>query len=325
MSIDTRLRRPALSRRFRRGAYLLPSLFTIFNVLLGFYAVICGLQGDFERAAILVFVAAITDSLDGRIARMTGTETEFGKEFDSLADVITFGVAPALLAYLWGVKDLAPRAWLVPLFYVVTTASRLARFNVQQLKGDSRFFVGLPAPAAAVAICSLLFFAPDPAWRDWIMGAMVVSLVLIGALMVSTFRYYSFKKLDLRRRWSYRVALPLAAIVGAVVYALTSSQLLPQAAFMLLALVYTLSGPATYLWNRVLRRRHGKASATPLPAAATPPLPLPLPDRPAPELPPAKQAALPDKGQGLRADKKQPPDKPDKPDKKAAPDRKSPP
>ncbi len=320
MSVDPHLRRPALSRRFRRGAYLLPSLFTIFNVLLGFYAVICGLQGNFERAAILVFVAAITDSLDGRIARMTGTETEFGKEFDSLADVITFGVAPALLAYLWGVKDLAPRAWLVPLFYVVTTASRLARFNVQQPKADSRFFVGLPAPAAAVAICSLLFFAPDPAWRDWIMGAMVVSLLLIGALMVSTFRYYSFKKLDLRRRWSYRVALPLAAIVGVVVYALTSSQLLPQAAFMLLALVYTLSGPATYLWNRVFRRR-GKPAATPLPAAATPL--LPPPDAPAPELPPAEQATLPD--MGLPADKKKPPDKPDKPERKAAPDRKSPP
>jgi CDP-diacylglycerol---serine O-phosphatidyltransferase len=363
MSLDARLRRPALSRRLRRGAYLLPSLFTIFNVLLGFYAVICGLQGDFERAALLVFVAAITDSLDGRIARMTGTETEFGKEFDSLADVITFGIAPALLAYLWGVKDLAPRAWLVPLFYVVTTASRLARFNVQQSKADSRFFVGLPAPAAAVAICSLLFFAPDPAWRDWVTGAMVVSLLLIGALMVSTFRYYSFKKLDLRRRWSYRVALPLAAIVGALVYALTSSQLLPQAAFMVLALVYTLSGPATYVWNRLLRRRHGKPSATPELPAATGPLPgrrpliartappapggppatpaappgargapgttaaaplpatatplLPLPDRPAPELPPAEHAALPDKG--VPADKKKPPDK------KAAPDRKSPP
>ena len=273
MSVDARPRRPALSRRLRRGAYLLPSLFTIGNVLLGFYAMISGLKGDFQLAALLVFVAAVTDSLDGRIARMTGTETEFGKEFDSLADVITFGVAPALLAYQWGVKDLAPRAWLLPLFYVVTTASRLARFNVQQLKGDSRFFVGLPAPAAAVAICSLLFFAPDPAWRDWILGAMVVSLLVIGALMVSTFRYYSFKKLDLRRRWSYRVALPLALVVGLVVYALTSSQLLPQAAFMLLALVYTLSGPVSYLWNRLLRLRHRKPSATPALPPATGPLP----------------------------------------------------
>jgi CDP-diacylglycerol---serine O-phosphatidyltransferase len=305
MSIDAPLRRPALSRRLQRGAYLLPSLFTILNVLLGFYAVICGLQGDFPRAALLIFVAAVTDSLDGRIARMTGTETEFGKEFDSLADVITFGVAPALLAYLWGVRDLAPHAsaWLVPLFYVVTAASRLARFNVQQLKADSRFFVGLPVPAAAVAICSLLFFAPDPAWRDWILGAMVISLLVIGALMVSTFRYYSFKKLDLRRRWSYRVALPLAAIVVVVVYALTSGQLLWQAIFMLVALVYTLSGPATYLWHRLLRRRHGRPPGAPPLLAVTGPQPgrrtlvattVPaVPPAPAPGTPPAAPPSTP--------------------------------
>jgi CDP-diacylglycerol--serine O-phosphatidyltransferase len=249
MSVEAPLRRPGLSRRLRRGAYLLPSLFTIGNVLLGFYAIVCGLNGDFQRAALVVFIAAITDSLDGRIARMTGTETEFGKEFDSLADVITFGVTPALLAYEWGIKDLAPRAWLLPLFYVVTTASRLARFNVQQVKAaDSRYFVGLPAPAAAIAICSLLFFAPDPDWRDWVLGLMAASLVLIGTLMVSTFRYTSFKKLDLRRRWSYRVALPLAAIVAVVVY-------LPQATFMAIAVLYTLSGPASFVWNRLLRRR----------------------------------------------------------------------
>jgi CDP-diacylglycerol--serine O-phosphatidyltransferase len=349
MSVDAPVRRPALKRRLRRGAYLLPSLFTIGNVLLGFYAVICGLQGDFQRAALVVFVAAITDSLDGRIARMTGTETEFGKEFDSLADVITFGVAPALLAYMWGVKDLAPRAWLVPLFYVVTTASRLARFNVQQLKAaDSRFFVGLPAPAAAGAICSLLFFAPDPAWRDWVLRLMAVCLLLIGALMVSTFRYYSFKKLDLRRRWSYRVALPLVAIVGVVVY-------MPQATFLAIALVYTLSGPSSYVWNRLLRRRPGRPPAgVPALPPATGPLPKgsapagtappgaaaggrPAPEGtrlvegrvwPAPEATPADEAlldikALPDTN--APPEKKTPPEKKASPDRKAPPDKKSPP
>jgi CDP-diacylglycerol--serine O-phosphatidyltransferase len=250
LSVEARPRGPGLSRRLRRGAYLLPSLFTIGNVLLGFYAIISGLNGDFQRAALAVFVAAITDSLDGRIARMTGTETEFGKEFDSLADVITFGVTPALLAYLWGIKDLAPRAWLLPLFYVVTTASRLARFNVQVKPADSRWFVGLPAPAAAGAICSLLFFSPDPYWRDWMAGLMAVALLLTGALMVSTFRYYSFKKLDLRRRWSYRVALPLAVVVGVVVF-------MPQATFLAIAVLYTLSAPVAYVWNRVRRRAAG--------------------------------------------------------------------
>jgi CDP-diacylglycerol---serine O-phosphatidyltransferase len=275
LSVEARLRRPGLSRRLRRGAYLLPSLFTIGNVLLGFWAIVCGLEGDFQRAALLVFVAAITDSLDGRIARMTGTETEFGKEFDSLADVITFGVTPALLAYLWGIKDLAPRAWLLPLFYVVTTASRLARFNVQVKPLDSRWFVGLPAPAAAGAICSLLFFSPDPYWRDWMEGLMAVSLLLIGALMVSTFRYYSFKQLDLRRRWSYRVALPLAVIVGVVVY-------MPQATFLAIAVLYTLSAPLMYVWTRV--RRRPPAHGAPGPPGAHPapggPRALPAPGAP---------------------------------------------
>jgi CDP-diacylglycerol---serine O-phosphatidyltransferase len=252
---EPRRPRSRLSPRLRRGAYLLPSLFTIGNVLLGFYAMICGLHNDFQRAALVVFIAAITDSLDGRIARMTGTETEFGREFDSLADVITFGVAPALLTYLWGLKDLTPRAWLLPLFYVVTTASRLARFNVQVKPADARYFVGLPAPAAAGAVCSLLFFAPNAAWRDWMEALVAVSLLLIGALMVSTFRYNSFKQLDLRRRWSYRVALPLAAIVGVVVY-------IPQATFLAIAVLYTLSAPASWVWARLRHRRPG-ASAPP--------------------------------------------------------------
>lgn len=272
MNVETRTDRPGLTRRLRRGAYLLPSLFTIGNVLLGFYAIVCGLNGDFQRAAIWVFVAAITDSLDGRIARMTGTETEFGREFDSLADVITFGVTPALLAYLWGVRDLAPRAWLVPLFYVVTTATRLARFNVQAKSVDSRYFVGLPAPAAAGAICSLLYFAPDAAWRDWLEGLVSVALLLIGTLMVSTFRYYGFKRIDLRKRWSYRVALPLAAIVGVVVFS-------PHATFLVIAMLYTLSAPVTWLWNRLRHRRPGG----------------PVP----PAVPPADRAALPE-GRDLR-------------------------
>jgi CDP-diacylglycerol--serine O-phosphatidyltransferase len=251
--------RPELKRRLRRGAYLLPSTFTVGNVLFGFYAMVCGLNNNFQRAALVVFLAAVTDSLDGRIARMTNTETEFGREFDSLADVITFGVTPALLTYLWGVKNLAPRAWLIPLVYVVATASRLARFNVQTKITDSRFFVGLPAPAAAGAICSLLFFAPNAAWRSWMEALVAAALLLIGFLMVSTFRYTSFKKLDLRQRWSYRVALPLAAIAVVVFTE-------PQATFLVIAFIYTLSGPLGSLRSR-FRRRPPAAAAT-LPAAA---------------------------------------------------------
>lgn len=118
-------------RRHRRGLYLLPSIFTIGNILLGFFAVIRGLQGRYSEAAIAIFAAAILDALDGRIARLTKTESEFGREFDSLADVLTFCSAPALLAYLWGLQDLGRIGWLVPFFYLTAGATRLARFNVQ--------------------------------------------------------------------------------------------------------------------------------------------------------------------------------------------------
>lgn len=226
------------ARGIRRGAYLLPSLFTIGNMLLGFYAVVCGLNGQFRKGALLVFIAAILDSLDGRLARMTGTESDFGKEYDSLADVITFGAAPALLTYLWGIKELAREAWLIPVFFMVCTATRLARFNVQTRVVDSRFFVGLPTPAAAGAICSLLFFAPY--YTDDLRVVMQVivatALLLVGALMVSTFRYPSFKKFDLKKRWSYRAAVPFAAIVLVIIF-------IPRATFLAIAILYTLSAP----------------------------------------------------------------------------------
>ncbi len=269
MSETGRLRAGAARRRLgrerrplQRGAYLLPSLFTIGNMLLGFYAVVWGLRGEFPRAALLVFTAGLLDGLDGRIARMTGTESEFGKEYDSLADVVTFGVVPALLAYLWAfgmphqelpigqVEDPWARVgWLAPFFYLVCTATRLARFNVQTKIVDARYFVGLPTPAAAGAICSILFFAPDRAWKPWLEALVLAALLLIGALMVSTFRYRSFKQIDLRKPWSYRVALPLAAIVLVVA-------IHPPATFLVIAVLYTVSGPLAHLAGRLKRGHH---------------------------------------------------------------------
>ena len=252
-------RRERMGRRVRRGAYLLPSLFTIGNMLLGFYAVVCGYRdGAFAKAALLVFAAAILDSLDGRLARLTGTESDFGKEYDSLADVITFGAAPALLTYFWGLRDFHDDAWLICLFYMVCTATRLARFNVQTRVVDSRWFVGLPCPAAAGAICSLLFFAPDSQWRVWMQVLVATALLLVGSLMVSTFRYTSFKKLDLRKRWSFRALVPIAAIILVV-------RFIPRAVFLTLAVLYTLSGPFGYL---VSRFRHGSARPEDAPPAA---------------------------------------------------------
>lgn len=249
--------------RLRRGMYLLPSAFTIGNILLGFYAVILGIrEGDFQTAALLIFAAGILDALDGRIARMSGTDSEFGKEYDSLADVLTFGSAPAWLCYYWGLSGLGRIGWLVPLYFLVCCATRLARFNVQTKVVDSRYFVGLPAPAAAGAVCSVLFFAPNQEWKPWATGFLVAALLLVGSLMVSTFRYRSFKQFDLRRRWSYRVALPIAAVILIVAY-------WPEAFFLILAVLYTTSGPIAWLTGK-LRSRRASSQATPSKASHAP-------------------------------------------------------
>jgi CDP-diacylglycerol--serine O-phosphatidyltransferase len=255
-------------RRLRRGAYLLPSLFTIGNMVLGFYAIVLAYRGSqivyleggdryFARAALLIFIAAILDTLDGRIARMTGTDSEFGREYDSLADLFTFGAAPALLTFFWDLQGLGRVGWLVPLYYMVCTATRLARFNVQTKVVDTRYFVGLPSPAAAGAVCSLLFYVPsaDGLREIWTVF-LLVTLVAVGTLEVSTFRYWSPKQIDLRKRWSYRAALPLALVVLVVV-------LEPKAVFLVIGAVYALSGPVMWLVGRL--RRRGAAAEVEVP------------------------------------------------------------
>ena len=274
---DVPHRERAVPNRLRRGAYLLPSLFTIGNMLLGFYAIVCGLRGMeaigdervqlFRLAALLVFAAAFVDTLDGFVARLTTTESDFGKEYDSLADVVTFGAVPALLTWVWGLRDFHRDAWLLPLFFMVCTATRLARFNVQHKVVDSRWFVGLPTPAAAGVIVSLLFFAPDPEWRSWTTGLVALMLLVAGLLMVSTFRYRSVKGLDPRRRVSYRVAVPIAAILLVLYYA-------PYAFFATFAMIFAASGPALWLWGRL---RQGRTAE---PTEPTPPPPSPMDDLP---------------------------------------------
>lgn len=254
---STAVERPR--RNLRRGLYVLPSLFTIGNLLLGFYAVVSAFRASnldlahgsvhlIRNATWAVLIAAVLDTLDGRIARMTKTESDFGREFDSLADAFTFGVVPALLSFFWGLHQYGRIGWLIPAFYMMCTATRLARFNVQTKVVDSRFFVGLPSPAGALAICSLLFYMPDREWRHGAAAMLFVVLVVVGSLEVSTFRYWSFKRLDLRRRWSYRVALPLAAV-------LLTLAIEPAACFLILALLYIASGPFSWLTGRLGRKR----------------------------------------------------------------------
>lgn len=246
--------RRRVERRLQRGVYLLPSLFTTGNMLLGFYALISGLGGHFERACLLVFIAGVLDHLDGRIARMTGTESEFGREYDSLADLFTFGATPALLAYLHGAHELERAGWLAAFFYMACAAVRLARFNVQTRIVDSRFFVGLPSPAAAGAVCSLLYFVDEPHGRPWSL-LLIATLVLIGLLMVSTFRFVSFKKINLRERHSYRALLP---IIAAGLVALFE----PKASFLVAAAIYSASGPLTWLTSKLFPRRAAAMAAT---------------------------------------------------------------
>jgi CDP-diacylglycerol--serine O-phosphatidyltransferase len=247
------------ARGIRRGAYLLPSLFTMGNMVFGFYAIICGLeQKDFVKASLFILLAAALDSVDGRIARMTGTESDFGREFDSLADVITFGVAPGMLVYLWGLRELNPDTWLLSVFYMVCTATRLARFNVQTRVADGRYFVGLPSPWAALTICALLSFAPDYTGGVRLVMQIVLgaALVLIGALMVSTFRYNSFKKLDLRKRWSYRTLFPVAAVLLLFLF-------FRPWALLVITVLYTLSGPLATALARLRSPRGGRPENPP--------------------------------------------------------------
>jgi CDP-diacylglycerol--serine O-phosphatidyltransferase len=201
--------------RMRRGIFLLPSLFTAANLLCGYYAVVAAIVGghdDFDHAAKAIGLAIVFDSMDGRVARMTGTNTEFGVQFDSLADVVSFGIAPAVLAYTWGVRDLpgvgrgefshlAEFGWIACLVFLVCCAWRLARFNVQGMApGGSKFFVGMPTPAAAGVIAALIhgFKYPLHDYR-WSILWLILPIAL-GALMTSTIRYYSFKDLPWSRK-----------------------------------------------------------------------------------------------------------------------------
>ena len=234
-------------RPIRRGTYVLPSLFTFGNIVFGFYALVVGLRGNFETAAILIYLAAILDGLDGRIARLTNTESEFGKQFDTLADVLTFGLSPALLTYIWRLESYGRIGWLIPVLFLLCTSIRLARFNVQTRSVDSRYFVGLPAPAAAATVVSIIFFwsTPDEQWQ-LVPAFMLPTLVATAALMISTFRYRSFKQFDLTQRWSYRKAALLAVLLLLIVYN-------PPAVFFAAATLYTLSGPFGWLWGRIFR------------------------------------------------------------------------
>jgi CDP-diacylglycerol---serine O-phosphatidyltransferase len=243
-------RRRGAARRFRRGASILPSLFTTGNLFLGFWAVVRTFHGQYAEAPPLIFFAIVLDVLDGRLARMTGTTSEFGAELDSLADVVSFGVAPALLAYSWGFATVPRVGWLVAFLFVVCGALRLARFNVQKSSVDGRYFVGLPIPAAAAPVAALVYVTPAPI-DDRMHAVLCLALLIVLAfLMVSTFRYWSFKKFDLKSRRSYVNLVGIAVLLVVV-------GTHPDWVLLVLSTLFWLSGPVVYLYGLVFRRRSG--------------------------------------------------------------------
>lgn len=259
--------------QLRRGLYVLPSLFTVGTLVCGYYAVLSTLRGTqmlaagmssvlalvaFDSAAKAIGYAVVFDGLDGRIARLTNATSDFGREFDSLADVITFGIAPAFLAFAWGIRPveevsgsllvqhLRDAGWVVTFAFLICGAARLARFNIQTSRpaGDRRYFVGLPIPAGAGVVAAVVHWAKYPV-NDWRYAlAWLVIVGVLAFLMVSRMRYFSFKTLDLRRPRSYM----LIVLIGVVVYLIVEFS---EPVLLTIAVTYALSGPIARLTSRI--------------------------------------------------------------------------
>lgn len=241
--------------RRRRAIYLLPNLMTTAALFSGFYAIVAAIDGNYENAGIAVFVAMLFDTLDGRLARLTHTESAFGKEFDSLADMVSFGLAPAIVSYQWGVVRIAEygRAWgrfgwLAAFFYCAAAAMRLARFNTNVATVDKRYFQGLPSPSAAAVVMAFIWASSE--WREPGLAGLILAFLVTataGALMVSNFSYQSFKKIDVNRpmRFLWLVAIP-------VVFVVIASD--PPRALLVLFGSYAISAPLVWLMRRL--RRH---------------------------------------------------------------------
>jgi CDP-diacylglycerol--serine O-phosphatidyltransferase len=240
-------------QRRHRGIYLLPNLFTTGCLFAGFYAIVAAMGGRFESAAVAIFIAMILDGLDGRVARMTNTQTAFGAEFDSLADMVSFGLAPALVVYVWALSDLGKLGWLGAFIYAAGTALRLARFNTQVGRADKRYFQGLASPAAAAVVAGMVWVGQDYQAEGLVVSIFAaVVTVCVGMLMVSNVRYRSFKDLDLKGK------VPFVAIIAVMLVFVLISLDPPQVLFAGFS-VYALSGLVGTLLS--LRRRRAERRA----------------------------------------------------------------
>jgi CDP-diacylglycerol--serine O-phosphatidyltransferase len=228
--LPKRTRRSSLELARKRGIYLLPNLFTTLNLFAGFYAIVQGMNQEWEKAAIAIFVAMVLDSIDGRVARLTRTQSAFGAEYDSLTDMVSFGAAPALVVYQWALHDLGRLGWIAAFVYCAGAALRLARFNTQLSVADKRWFTGLPSPAAAALVAGMIWvFNEYKVDRRELEGLAAAVTIYAGITMVSNVRFYSGKDINLRRM------MPFSAAV-----------------FLVLALLLISIEPAIVLWGLML-------------------------------------------------------------------------
>jgi CDP-diacylglycerol--serine O-phosphatidyltransferase len=236
----------------RRGIYLLPNLFTTAALFAGFYAIVQAMNNKFEYAAVAIFIAMVLDGLDGRVARMTHTQSEFGAEYDSLSDMVSFGVAPSLIVYEWALKGLSKWGWFAAFIYCASTALRLARFNTNIEIIDKNYFQGVPSPAAAALVASFVWVMLDNHFTGeelrWYACALTV---FAGISMVTNFRYYSFKSINMRK------SVPFIVIFLFVLFFILIS-VDPPSILFLLSLGYCLSG---YVMSLLDWRKRGKVKA----------------------------------------------------------------
>jgi CDP-diacylglycerol--serine O-phosphatidyltransferase len=238
----------------RKGIYILPNLFTTGSLFAGFYSMIATMNGDFRTAAIWVLVSSIFDGLDGKVARLTGTSSKFGVEYDSLADVVAFGVTPGLLMYRWALQPFGRIGWLAAFLFLVCGALRLARFNVQVNTVESKRFVGLPIPAAAsmVSATVLVFHHYGLSPGAYRQGAVLALIYFLAFLMVSNFKYYSFKDPELIKRQPFGFL-----VVAVLLFVVIAAE--PVLMLFLLFLCYVFSGPVGFIVTFPRRRRLEKA------------------------------------------------------------------
>jgi len=241
-----------LVRPRRKGIYILPNLFTLAALFSGFYAVVMAMNGRFEQAAIGIFLAAVLDSLDGRVARMTNTQSAFGEQMDSLSDMVSFGAAPALIMYEWALKGLGRWGWIAAFIYCAGAALRLARFNTNIGIVDKRFFQGLPSPAAAALIIGFIWVMDDLGWRDvwqeqWLAWSAFAMTLYAGLTMVTNVPFYSFKDVNFRKTVPFIVIVAIALGIAII-------NIHPPLVLFALFLVYGFSGYAVYVYRKMKGR-----------------------------------------------------------------------